>query len=198
MVTMIGVLKEFHDLPLTDYELAELAYTIERYDLGIQGGHPGSVRRHFRRFQLHRVPGRRGDRQPAARPPRHHQRARAQHAALLHRRHPALDRIIEDQTRRFEERNEETTDGLRMQKELAVEMKSALLRGRLDDFGDLLHQAWEQKKHLSPRISNEHLAEAYATARAKGAIGGKVTGAGGGGYMLLYCRFDRKHRVAEA
>ena len=85
-----------------------------------------------------------------------------------------------------------------MQKELAVEMKSALLRGRLDDFGDLLHQAWEQKKHLSPRISNEHLAEAYATARAKGAIGGKVTGAGGGGYMLLYCRFDRKHRVAEA
>jgi D-glycero-alpha-D-manno-heptose-7-phosphate kinase len=198
MVTMIGVLKEFHNLPLTNYELAELAYTTERRDLGISGGHQDQYAATFGGFNYIEFLGDRVIVNPL----------RIRRDIINELEHNMLlcytgatrrsDRIIEDQTRRFEERDEETIEGLRMQKELAVEMKNALLRGRLDDFGDLLHQAWEQKKHLSPRISNEHLDEAYATARAKGAIGGKVTGAGGGGYMLLYCRFDRKHRVAEA
>jgi D-glycero-alpha-D-manno-heptose-7-phosphate kinase len=198
MVTMIGVLKEFHNLPLTDYELAELAYTTERRDLGISGGHQDQYAATFGGFNYIEFLGDRVIVNPL----------RIRRDLINELEHNMLlcytgatrrsDRIIEDQTRRFEERNEETTEGLRMQKELAVEMKNALMRGRLDEFGDMLHQAWEQKKQLSPRISNEHLDEAYATARAKGAIGGKVTGAGGGGYMLLYCRFDKKHRVAEA
>ena len=50
---------------------------------------------------------------------------------------------------------------------------------------------------MSPRISNPRIDELYEAAPQGGALGGKVTGAGGGGYMLLYCRFDRKHRVAE-
>ena len=49
---------------------------------------------------------------------------------------------------------------------------------------------------MSPRISNDRIDELYDEARAAGALGGKVTGAGGGGYMLLYCRFDKKHQVA--
>jgi D-glycero-alpha-D-manno-heptose-7-phosphate kinase len=76
-------------------------------------------------------------------------------------------------------------------------MKNALLRHRLDEFGNLLHHEWESKKKMSSRISNPHLDEMYAEARRSGAIGGKITGAGGGGYMLLYCRFEQKHRVAE-
>jgi D-glycero-alpha-D-manno-heptose-7-phosphate kinase len=50
---------------------------------------------------------------------------------------------------------------------------------------------------MSSRISNERIEELYDEARRSGAIGGKVTGAGGGGYVLLYCRYDRKHEVAE-
>ena len=61
-----------------------------------------------------------------------------------------------------------------------------------------LHSAWESEKKLSPRISNATIDEMYATARKTGAIGGKITGAGGGGYMLLYCEFEKKHKVAEA
>ena len=77
-------------------------------------------------------------------------------------------------------------------------MKNALLMRRLDDFGDLLHSAWESKKNISPRISNTWIDEMYETARKSGAIGGKITGAGGGGYMLLYCEFEKKHKVVEA
>ena len=107
------------------------------------------------------------------------------------------DGIIEDQTRRLEEGGD-TLAALRSQKELAVEMKNALLRRRLREFADLLDQAWQEKKRMSPKITTGFIDEAYAAARKAGALGGKVTGAGGGGYMLFYCEFQRKHRVAEA
>jgi len=77
-------------------------------------------------------------------------------------------------------------------------MKNLLLKHRLDDFGDLLDVAWESKKKLSSRISNPLIDEMYAEARKAGALGGKMTGAGGGGYMLFYCLFEKRHKVAEA
>jgi D-glycero-alpha-D-manno-heptose-7-phosphate kinase len=85
-----------------------------------------------------------------------------------------------------------------MQKQLAVDMKDALLRDNLTRFGELLGEAWTYKKQMSPKISNDHIDELYETAIEHGAIGGKVTGAGGGGYLLLYCRYDAKHKVREA
>jgi D-glycero-alpha-D-manno-heptose-7-phosphate kinase len=91
----------------------------------------------------------------------------------------------------------EAVTALRHQKQLAVEMKNILLQRRLDDFGDLLHDAWESKKKLSSRISNPLIDEMYAEARKAGALGGKITGAGGGGYMLFYCLFEKRHKVAE-
>jgi D-glycero-alpha-D-manno-heptose-7-phosphate kinase len=84
-----------------------------------------------------------------------------------------------------------------MQKRLAGAMKDALLRRRVDEFGELLGSAWEFKKQMSPRISTDFIDEAYDAAMREGALGGKVTGAGGGGYMLFYCPFQRKHRVAD-
>ncbi len=77
-------------------------------------------------------------------------------------------------------------------------MKKALLVGEVDAMGELLHQAWEAKKRLEEGISNPHVDQLYALARKEGAIGGKMPGAGGGGYFLLLTRFDRKHRVAQA
>jgi D-glycero-alpha-D-manno-heptose-7-phosphate kinase len=106
--------------------------------------------------------------------------------------------IIDDQTSRFLAGDVDAVAALRRQKELAVEMKNALLQRRLSDFGELLGTAWEQKRRMSPKIATEFIDEAYAEARARGALGGKVTGAGGGGYMLFFCPFEKKHRVAEA
>ena len=77
-------------------------------------------------------------------------------------------------------------------------MKNALLRRQMDEFGHLLDLEWHHKKRMSPRISSPELDHLYDVARQKGALGGKITGAGGGGYMLLYCEFERKHVVAEA
>jgi len=84
-----------------------------------------------------------------------------------------------------------------VQKRLAVEMKDALLQRKTHEFGALLDEAWQAKKRMSTRISSEHIDELYEAAMKVGALGGKVTGAGGGGFMLFYCRYDRKHRVAD-
>ena len=198
VVGLVGLVKEFKNLPLTEHEIAQLAYLIERQDLQIQGGHQDQYASSFGGFNFIEFYADR----VIVNPLRIHRDSinELEHNLLLcftgtTRR---SDRIIEDQTTRFKEKEEATLRGLNQQKQLAIDMKNALLRRHLDDFGDLLHSAWESKKSISPKISNDSINEMYEVARKNGALGGKITGAGGGGYMLLYCQFEKKHRVAEA
>ncbi len=81
---------------------------------------------------------------------------------------------------------------------LADRMRAALREGDLESFGHLLHEGWEAKKRVSSRISNTHIDEMYALARDQGALGGKITGAGGGGFLLLFCAPDRQSSVRDA
>ena len=83
-------------------------------------------------------------------------------------------------------------------KEMAREARTALIEGRLDAIGCLLHESWELKKGLAAGICNGELGEIYQIARKAGALGGKITGAGGGGYLMLYCPLDKKERVRSA
>jgi D-glycero-alpha-D-manno-heptose-7-phosphate kinase len=69
--------------------------------------------------------------------------------------------------------------------------------GRLNDFGALLHEAWMNKQKMVTQISDSHIDELYETARKHGAMGGKISGAGGGGYMFFYCNSNRRHILAE-
>ena len=196
MVALVGVLNEYRSLPATDYELAELAHSIEREELGIRGGRQDQYAATFGGFNFIELYGDHVVVNPLRIAP----------DIVLELEHNLLlcytgttrqsDHIIDDQMGRYESGEAEATAGLIAQKELALEMKNALLQRRLEDLGDLLHSAWEAKKKMSDRISNERIDELYAAARAAGAIGGKVTGAGGGGYLLLYCQSDRKHHVA--
>jgi D-glycero-alpha-D-manno-heptose-7-phosphate kinase len=197
IVTLIGLLKEYHGLALTDYEIAELAFTLEREDLGIQGGMQDQYAATFGGFNFIEMTGDRVLVNPL----------RISDEVVNELEHNMLlcytgktrrsDHIISDQTSRYVARDEQALTGLRMQKDLAVQMKDALLRRRLNDFGELLGTAWEFKKKMSPRISNEFIDEAYDAACREGALGGKVTGAGGGGYMLFFCPFEVRHRVAD-
>ncbi|MBA7640565.1 D-glycero-alpha-D-manno-heptose 7-phosphate kinase [subsurface metagenome] len=76
-------------------------------------------------------------------------------------------------------------------------MKNALLLGKINEFGLLLHEAWCTKKRFSAKMTDPNIDELYEVARQNGAIGGKLLGAGGGGYLLLLCEFDQQHIVAE-
>lgn len=89
-------------------------------------------------------------------------------------------------------------DSLHATKELGFRIKEVLEKGELDQFGLLLHEHWENKKRRSDMISNGRIDGWYEKARAAGALGGKIVGAGGGGFLMLYCPDGTKGRVREA
>jgi len=89
-------------------------------------------------------------------------------------------------------------DVLRELKSMAYQGLTLLQSGRFDDFGCLLHEGWQFKKKLASRISNPTIDEIYDKACCAGALGGKITGAGGGGFLLLYCPVERQQDVRTA
>lgn len=89
------------------------------------------------------------------------------------------------------------TQSLHRLKALAKKMCDALVAENLDAFGRLLHRGWQEKKQLSENISTAAIDECYAAAREAGAVGGKISGAGGGGFLLLYCPPGRQQHVRD-
>jgi len=106
--------------------------------------------------------------------------------------------IVASQIGFYKEKRPDTLQALAEMKDMAKEMQACLLRGKLRRFGELLHEAWQAKRRMNPDIANPYLDELYAAARAHGALGGKILGAGGGGFFLFYTPFTRKAAVAEA
>jgi D-glycero-alpha-D-manno-heptose-7-phosphate kinase len=197
IVSLIGVLADYHKLTLSDYELAQLAWEVERIDLGLKGGLQDHYAATFGGFNFMEFGADSVVVNPLRIKPTILNELESNLLLCFTGATRAGDHIIDDQTKRYESSEEEAVAGLRMQKELASSMKEALLRGRLSEFGQLMGTAWEYKKRLSPRITTPTIDEAYAEALKEGALGGKVTGAGGGGFMLFYCRPGSHHAVAE-
>ena len=83
-------------------------------------------------------------------------------------------------------------------KHLAYTANSEILAGNIDVIGSLLHDSWLLKKRLASQISNGYIDEMYKTARKAGALGGKISGAGGGGFLLLYCPYEKQQAVRDA
>jgi D-glycero-alpha-D-manno-heptose-7-phosphate kinase len=198
VVALIGVLSEWLKRPLSGYEAAELAYRIERVDLGLAGGRQDQYAAVFGGFNLiefHRD-------STLVNPLRiradvlHELEYRLLLCYMGQTRQSA--NIIERQVSSYRQGLSTTVEALHRLKEQTLEMKRALLLGQIDALGELLHEAWEQKKRLDRDISNSRVDHLYQVARKEGAIGGKMPGAGGGGYFLFLTRFDRKHRVAAA
>jgi len=198
VVALVGLFRHWLRQPLTDYQIAELAYQIERVDLGVKGGMQDQYAATFGGVNFIEF----NDQAVIVNPLRvssDRLNELEYNLLLCYTGRTRLSaNIVARQTESFIQKKEEVVRALDAQKEMAIQMKNALLQGHLDDFGHLLHQAWQTKKHLDPAITTPQIDEMYETARREGAIGGKILGAGGGGYLLLYCPFDRKHVVAAA
>jgi D-glycero-alpha-D-manno-heptose-7-phosphate kinase len=106
--------------------------------------------------------------------------------------------ILKEQEASSRRRQGPALESLHCIRKLAERMRLALEEGDLRQFGLLLHEGWEHKKKISSKISNGAIDRMYHIARDHGAIGGKITGAGGGGFMLLYCDEERQPAVSEA
>lgn len=201
VVSMLKLLYAVSDEKADPHQLAELAYKIERADLGIPGGRQDQYAAAFGGMCVYHFGAGRVIVEPVLTDP----------AALLELescliigyigdRQLLTRHLMDDQVQRLKK-----GDTLRYHDETKafVDQATRMLRElRIADFGRLLHEAWEVKKAFSPHIAPPIVDEVYALARRHGAWGGKITGAGGGGFMVFACPFDRRlalqHALIEA
>lgn len=195
-VSLIGAFKEWQSLHLTDYQVAQLAYSIEREDLGWSGGKQDQYASAFGGFNFMEFAGD----QVLVNPLRMKAETLNElefNLLLYYTGTSRLSaRIIDRQVQNVNQARKESLAAMHQLREQAVEMKKALLTGRTREFGALLDCAWQSKKKMAEGITNPVIDEMYEEAVAAGAIGGKVSGAGGGGFMVFYCDSNRRHKVA--
>lgn len=189
---VIGALDFLRGPRLTPYELAELNYHIEREELGIAGGKQDQYETTFGGITFTEfskdsvvVNSLRIDRDIIS--------DLESHLLLCYTGKIRVDLgLITRQVNLYQDGNQDAIEGTKRIHKLAYQMKEALLAGRLHDFGELLHESYMTKRRINPYITDGTPVDLlYEAARGHGAIGGKLLGAGGGGYLLLYCETDR-------
>jgi D-glycero-alpha-D-manno-heptose-7-phosphate kinase len=110
----------------------------------------------------------------------------------------SASKVLADQDVRSKAGEDSMIENLDRTKELGRRIHGLLAEGDLEGYAELMHEHWEHKRRRSPGMSNEHIDRLYALARASGAIGGKLVGAGGGGFLLIYTRHPEETRLAMA
>ncbi|MCC6902589.1 MAG: sugar kinase, partial [Polyangiaceae bacterium] len=105
--------------------------------------------------------------------------------------------VLAEQGARVEKKDGATVEGMHRIKALGHEVYDLLVKGDTDRYGELLHEHWTNKRKLSSKMTDDRIDEHYDAARKAGAIGGKLMGAGGGGFFMFYARPADKRRVYE-
>lgn len=197
---MIGLFNHMKkERKMTNYEVAELAYKLEREELKIGGGKQDQYATVFGGLNFIEF-GNKWVRVNPLKLKKDHILELEKHMILAftqNRQTESSGDIIKDQISLFVKKDKNVREAFENTKTIAQEMRYALLRGDMESFGKLLHEAWESKKKHSRMISNPYIDSIYETARKNGAIGGKITGAGGGGFILFYCEQNKEHVVME-
>jgi len=199
VVSLIGVFTEWLKLPLGKYDIAHLAYEIERIDLKMSGGKQDQYAATFGGVNYMEFLA--GD-QVIVNPLQLKDEVLYELEFNLLLYFTATQRlsatIINEQVKNVNEKNERSVEAMHNLKEQAQQMKDSLLRGELHKIGEILHFGWTNKKQMAKSISNALIDEVYAVALSAGASGGKISGAGGGGFMFFYCPAVTKIKVARA
>jgi len=199
VVTILGAFSEWLNLPLGEYDLAHLAYEIERVDLEMAGGKQDQYAATFGGVNFMEFYK---EDKVIVNP------LRIKDAFLYELAHNLVlfntetsrlsSSIIEAQSLNVINKNETSITATQKLKEQALMMKEALLKGELDRIGDILDFGWQHKKLMAKNISNSLIDDIYKTAIENGASGGKISGAGGGGFMIFYCPNNSRPSVIEA
>lgn len=193
---IIGAFNNFRENKFNDYEISELAFHAERVELELAGGWQDQYATVFGGFNFMEF----RNHENIINPLRISDDIIYELEDSLILCYSGINHnsgnIHDDQKENMNK--EEQKEYAKLSKDIAYEMKSRLLKGKLDDFGELLHKAWSVKKHFSSRITSPFLDEIYDYALDYGAIGGKLLGAGGGGYFLFYVPTHNKIQLMNA
>lgn len=197
-VSILGAFKEWLKLPLGEYDLAHLAYKIERKDLKMQGGRQDQYAATFGGFNFMEFYD---QEKVIVNPLRIRQELinELQFNLLLYYTKTTRESktIIINQSSQVQSENQKSIEATHRVKQQAYEMKEALLTGHLSKIGTILNESWQNKKQMAQGISTPFIDEIYEQAQAAGAIGGKISGAGGGGFMIFYADNNRRYELIK-
>ena len=199
VVALIEAYRRYLDLPLGEYEIARLAFEIEREELGIAGGRQDQYAAAFGGFNFMEFYA---DNRTIINPLRIKGSVlRELEASLIlyfTGRSRSSGAVIETQQAEIVKGNAKSIDAMMSLKREAVEMKEALLTGHLDEIAATMNRGWIAKKSTASSVSNSEIERILELALANGGLAGKVSGAGGGGFLLLLADPYERHRVVEA
>jgi len=198
VVAIIGAFAEMFRLPLGEYDMAHLAYNIERIDLQMAGGRQDQYAATFGGVNFMEFYGKDN---VIVNPLRIKQQYlfELENNLLLYYTSTTREsaKIIEKQSSNVVNKQSKSIEAMHHLKQQAQMMKEALLKGRLHEIGEILDFGFEQKKQMADGISNSLMEEIYNCAKKAGATGGKISGAGGGGFMIFYCPGNSRFQVIE-
>lgn len=193
VVAMIRAFVELLNLPLDDYTIANLAFKIERIDCGFQGGRQDQYSATFGGFNFMEFYG---DERTVINPLRIKNWIICELEASLVLFYTGVSResarIIADQSENVKSGSAEALEAMHGIKKEAVAMKECLLKGDFDGIVDSMRQGWENKKRSAKLVSNPRIEEIYNAAISAGSQAGKVSGAGGGGFMMFFTPSERR------
>jgi D-glycero-alpha-D-manno-heptose-7-phosphate kinase len=199
VVCILKCFAEWMGLPLGDYELARLAYEIERKDLALAGGKQDQYAAAFGGFNfMEFLPSDLVIVNPLNVKDWIIEELEAALLLYFTGRSREGAAIIEKQQQATRSGNTVAVDAMHRIKQSAVDMKLALLQGDMASFARIMGQAWEDKKKMADTITNPMIQEAFDVAMGAGAISGKVSGAGGGGFIMLMVPPEKKYLISQA
>ena len=199
VVCILKCFVEWFSLPLGDYEIARLAYEIERKDLGLSGGKQDQYAAAFGGFnymEFHK------DDMVIVNPLKMKRwildELEASMVLYFTGRSRESANIIDEQKMNTSTGNNNAIEAMHKIKQTAIDTKLALLKGDINTFADILRIGWENKKKMANHITNPIIQEAMDVAMKAGAKAGKISGAGGGGFIMFVVEPTRKKEVINA
>jgi D-glycero-alpha-D-manno-heptose-7-phosphate kinase len=199
VVAILGAFVEMLKLPLGDYDIAQYAYDIERVDLKLAGGKQDQYAATFGGVNFMEFLS---DDNVIVNPLRirNEYLQELENNLVLFYTDTSREsaHIIEAQQQNVKDKNEKSIEAMHRLKEQAYQMKEAMLKGKLNTIGEILDFGFRQKKQMADKISNPYLDSIYERAIQAGAAGGKISGAGGGGFMIFYCPANTRYQVIES
>lgn len=198
VVAILGAFAEMLKLPLGEYDMAHYAYEIERRDLNLAGGKQDQYAATFGGVNFMEFYG---DDKVIVNPLRVKQQYlfELENNLLLYYTSTSREsaEIIKKQSKNVTDNKEKSIEAMHHLKDQARMMKEALLKGRLHEIGEILDYGFQQNRQMAEGISNPLMEEIYEAAKSAGATGGKISGAGGGGFMIFYCPVNTKYKVID-
>jgi D-glycero-alpha-D-manno-heptose-7-phosphate kinase len=199
LVAVLGAFSEWLRLSFGEYDLAHLAYEIERKELAMAGGKQDQYSATFGGFNFMEFYD--NDKvivNPLRIKPEIVNELQFNMLLYYTGTSRLSSKIIDAQIKNVNNNSKKSVEAMHQLKNQSVLMKEAILKGKLDDIGEILDFGWQYKKKMADGITNPIIDEIYSVAKKAGASGGKVSGAGGGGFIMLYCPKNSRYRVIEA